>query len=235
MPTAIPDTIQQFQINLTDAAAERPLLAVEAARIFSRWANVEHLLEIMASVLLGDSTAMFLLDQLKFRNQKLSGIEVAVENKISHPETKSLLKQLFNLINSAAVGRNELAHCLWGTIDQLPNDLLLINPKAALKAARLLTQTNGESLTQALDKENISYVHSADTQYDAAVEIIETIREGTRVWRHEDFDQPLRLLNFSLTALTQYTIAISDEPEASGPRQARAYLTQLLSDAANLS
>ncbi|KAA3504575.1 hypothetical protein DXM27_05000 [Rhizobium rhizogenes] len=235
MPTAIPETIQQFQINLSDAAAERPLLAIEAARIFSRWANVEHLLETMASVLLGDLTAMFLLDQLKSRNQKLSGIETAVENKISHPETKALLKQLFKLINSAADGRNELAHCLWGTIDQLPNDLLLINPKAALKATRLLTQTNGKKLTEAPDKENISFSHSADTSYDAAVEIIETIRKGTRVWRHEDFDKPLRLLNFSLTALTQYTIAISDDPEALGPSQARAHLAKLLSDAAELN
>lgn len=235
MPTPIPETIQEFQINLSDAAAQRPLLAVEASRIFARWANVEHLLEAMASVLLGDLTAMFLLDQLKSRNQKLSGIEVAVENKISHPETKALLKKLFKLINSAAVGRNELAHCLWGTIDQLPNDLLLLNPKAALKAVRLLTQTNGESRTEAPDKENISYSHSADTRYDAAIEIIETIREGTRVWRHEDFDKPLRLLNFSLTALTQYTIAISDDPEALGPRQARAHLAKLLSDAAELN
>lgn len=230
MPETIPDSITSFEINMSDAAAQRPVLAAEAARLFALWANVEYALGSMASVLIGDGAALALLDQLRSKNQKLDGIRAAAAEKADHTETRDLLKPLFKLVGKASEPRNQFTHCLWGTIDQLPDAILLTNPDAAIKATRIINRTAGKRKTLSPALGALSFEHHADISYESATGVIDLLRKGTEVWRQPDFDTPWRLLNHAVIALSQYTIAVSCPPNDAEAVQARNQLRNFLAE-----
>lgn len=228
MPSRIPDHITSFTINMTDAAQQRPILAIEAARVFAKWANVEYTLAAMASVLIGDSAALAILDQIKAKNQQLDAIKIAAADKVQHVETHEYLKPLFKLVNKAAEFRNQLAHCMWGTIEQLPHALLLSEPKAIIKASRLLMKTGDTRKTLSEQEHKSSFEHSFDGHKNRALEVISLFRDNTTVWMHDDFNTPLVLLDKSIFCLTCYTTAVSAPPENEGARLARQQLRDAL-------
>lgn len=230
MPETIPESIQSFEINMSDTAARRPILAAEAARLFALWANVEYALGAMASVLIGDNAALALLDQLRSKNQKLDGIRAAAAEKVNHAETRELLRPLFRLIGKASEPRNEFAHCLWGTIDQLPDALLLTDPAAAMKATRLINSSKGKRESLAPTSAEVVFEHAADLSNDSAKEVIRLLRYGTKIWRQSDFNTPWVLLNRATIALSQYTVAVSCSPEDKAAVQARNQLRDFLAE-----
>ncbi len=230
----IPESIRSFQINLSDAGLERPILAAEAGRLFARWANVEFALGSMASVLIGDNSALAILDGIRSRNNQTNAIMAAAKERIQHRETRDLLKPLFKLIDRAAKPRNDFAHCLWGTIPELPNALLLCEPKAMLKASRLALNSSGTRSTAAPTPDSVSFEHSLNGNDEIASEIIRVLRDNTHVWRQADFALPENLLNRAIVALTQYTVAISSDPGSHAAMQARVQLTDHLRETEQL-
>lgn len=228
MPGPIPDSIESFQINWTDAAAERPILAIEAARIFAMWANVEFMLGAMASILIGEDSALALLDRLRSRNQKLDAIRAVSVDRIKHTDTRNLMSPLFRLINRAAEPRNQLAHCSWGTISDLPDALLLTKPEAAIKAARIISQSNGQRSTASDNVGHAALEHQASFSNEEALAVIHLLRGGTEVWRQEDFQEPRSLIGNATAALTYYTVAITGDPDADPAVRARQQLRDLL-------
>lgn len=234
MPGKIPDGMN-FNIDMSDAAVARPRLAVLAARLFAGWANVEMTLGAMASVLIGDAAALALLDQLRSNNQKLDGIRATASERITHEETRDLMKPLFKLIGSAARTRNQFAHCLWGTIEQLPDALLLTQPNSALKAKRLvLGSPGGRSTNQTQNGEELSFEHNSSTQVDLAEAVFELLHQGTEAWKEEDFLIPQTLINRAIVALTIYTVAISAPPTSPEAVAARKQLHDLLKETEQL-
>lgn len=234
MPEKFPEHITSFAINLSDAGFERPVIAAEAGRLFAKWANVEFMLGSMASVLIGDAAALAILDAIRARNSQTDAIKAAAAERIEHQETRDLLKPLFKLIDRAAKPRNELAHSLWGTIPELPDALLVSEPKAMLKASRLLLKSNGERKTEAPTPESLSFEHGIKGDNALALEVMRLMRENTTVWRQPDFDLPRRILDRAIVALTQYTIAVSASPNSTEAVQARATLEHHLQETEQL-
>ncbi|KKC39506.1 hypothetical protein WH87_04740 [Devosia epidermidihirudinis] len=230
MPERFPDSILSFEINLSDAGHDRPVLSAEAGRLFAKWANVEYTLSTMASVLLGDTAALAILDSIRARNSQTDAIKAAAQEKIEHEETRALLNPLFKLIERAARPRNMLAHCMWGTIPQLPDALLLCDPKAMLKASRLLLQTEGTRSTTAPSSIKTEFEHELTGSDAVPLAVTKLVRENTEVWRQADFHLPRKLLDRSIIGLTQLTIAISSDPHSAGAAQARSQLKAHLAE-----
>lgn len=230
MPTKLPDTITSFQINMSDAAAQRPTLALEASRIFAKWANVEFVLASTAGMIIGDTTALAILDQIKAKNAHYDAIKIAIRDRIKDDDTISLLSPLFNLLKKASTPRNKLAHSMWGTIEELPQELLLVDHKSAIKVSRFVLHKNGDQRTW-IDSDNITTLERKfDTDNDYALEIINVLRDGTEVWIHDDFNEPLRLLDNSIVALQYFTTAISSSSDDSIKTNSRSELRRILVD-----
>jgi hypothetical protein len=234
MPTGIPDSITKFRIDASDAAAQRPALAAEAGRLFALWANVELALGLMASVLLGDAAAFALLDRIKAREQKFEGIRDAMTDRIGDAEAKELLRPIFKLVDDAARPRNKLAHCTWGTIPELPDALLLIEPKAALKMARSFIRQSADMAAVAQTDSTIILEATPKFDKDAALQIIRDVRKGTEVWRHEDFDVPRDLARYAVIALMHYAGVVRSNPSDLAGKQARRQLHEVLTQAERL-
>lgn len=213
MPTKISDDIISFNIDATDAAAKRPILALEAARIFAKWANVEFALASMTAVLFGNESALNLLDELKSNQQKISAIKKESQRKIEHEETQKLITRVFRLVEKSAAPRNKLAHCMWGTLPEIPNALLLCEPKSFIKASRLLLNSDGNRETTLNNPHSSSFQQSFKGQNEKAQMIYSLMRDNTEVWFHEDFDPPLILLDNALFSLSNLTTALSTTPE----------------------
>lgn len=224
MPDKFPESILSFAINLSDAGHDRPVLSAEAGRIFARWSNVEFALGSMASVLIGDSAALAMLDSIRARNSQTDAIKAAAKDRIEHAETRELLRPLFKLVDRAAGPRNKLAHCLWGTIPELPDALLLSEPRMMLKASRLILQTTGTRSTDALAPNQVDFEHEYNGSDETSHAIMTLMRDGTEVWRQVDFETPRLLLDRTITALTKFTIAVSADPHSAAAAQARSQL-----------
>jgi len=182
----------------------------------------------MVAVLVGDMGALAVLDSIRARNSQMDAIRAIAAERIVHGETLALLKPVFGLIDRAAKPRNKLAHCVWGTIPQLPDALLLCEPKAMLKVSRSSLQMDGTRTTEAPTESKISFEHGYKTSNDAALALIKTMRDGTEVWRQADFNRPRALLDASIIALAQLTVAISGDPLTQAAAQARAQLVSHL-------
>lgn len=226
MPSQIPEYITSIQINLSDAAAQRPALAIESARVFAKWANVEHVLANAVSMIVGDTTALALIDKFKAKNAQYDAIKIALEGKICCTETRSLIPPLFKLINKAAGPRNKLAHSLWGTIEQLPAALLLTEPKFALKMSRCMLSSPTKTWVE--DDNKTNFERGFEGNIDLANEMINILREGTEVWVHNDFNDPLRFLECSIVALTFFTTAAAAKPGSQEAIQALDGLRKIL-------
>lgn len=229
MPSSIPASITSFRINISDAAVRRPVLAIEASRIFALWANVELMFGCMASMLIGDQLALTFLDNLKSKNQRFDGIRKAAEDRIDHSETKQLLHPVLKLLDKAAEPRNELAHCQWGTIDDLPDALLLTKPAVAIRFARANILSQATTIVTAPTECKLDMEMNTKHSVSYAEEMIEALRSGTQVWRHADFERPLFLATHAVVALTSYSIAIT-QPESAEADQARRQLRDLLKE-----
>lgn len=230
MPTKIPEYITSIQINGSDAAAQRPMLALESARVFAKWANVEFVLASAVSMIVGDATALALIDKFKAKNAQYDAIKITLEGRISCAEVQSLISPLFKLMNKAAEPRNKLAHSLWGTIEELPEALLLTEPKAALKMSRYMLSGGGPTKTWVDDDNKTNFERGFEDNIDLANEMINVLRDGTEVWVHNDFNEPLRLLDYSIVALSFFTTAASAKTNSSEAIQALDGLRKILSD-----
>lgn len=188
------------------------------------------LLATMASILVGDSAAQIILDQIKGKNQQLDALRAVAAEKIADPETRDLLKPLFKLINKSAEARNLLAHRLWGTTSELPDALLLTKTEAAVKFGRTLSAASGTRTVSAASQTSVSLEQATSMENDRALAVMEILRQGTEVWTQEDFQKPRLLLNRAVVALSLYTTAISGPTDDPATKQARRQLTEFLKD-----
>lgn len=228
MPKGLPDEILSFSIDMTDAALKRPLLSLEASRVFSRWSYVEFSVAALTAVLFGNETALSFLDRIKSQQQKMDAIKSEALAQISHAETRELVRPVFQLLDRAAKPRNKLAHCLWGTIPELPDALLLSEPKQMIRATRLLLKTQGKRETISETEGHSDFQHRFNGNEDIASEIYNLMRGSVEVWTHEDFNTPLLLLDNATAAITALTTAVSTSHDNIGAINARMQVLESL-------
>lgn len=114
----------------TRSLAQRPALAVMAMEAIAAWSHVDSFMLKLYVELAGgeeaDAAAVYLA--MESSRAKATLVTVLAERKLS-PDNLKLLRAIIKVSESAQKDRDKLAHWVWGTSPQLPDALLLADPR----------------------------------------------------------------------------------------------------------
>ncbi len=113
-----------------DPLTQRPKLAVMAMQVIASWSLVEiRLTEVFVSLLGGlDNNGSIAYLAITSRHAKANMITAIAKKKLSK-ENFALLSAIQKLIELSAKERSKIAHCEWGYSHDLPDAILLKDPK----------------------------------------------------------------------------------------------------------
>ena len=112
--------------------ARRGALAVLAMEAIASWSNVEaFMLSFFVTLLGGETLASTVYLALDGSGPKMAAIRAAASAALgATPERLSLFRALLDIAKTNQKARDKLAHWTWGYSPQLPDALLLVDPKA---------------------------------------------------------------------------------------------------------
>jgi len=121
-------------------AGDRPLLrhprlAALAIEAIASWSNVENFMLRMFVQLFGgnESVATNIFLSLDNQSSKTAAINAAADTVLKEkPDELSVLKAIMTISKTNEKSRNKLAHWVWGDSPNIPDALLLINPKSSI-------------------------------------------------------------------------------------------------------
>ena len=117
-----------FSVKALD---ERPGLAIRVMGVINTWAHIDHMLTIIASTVLKADFKIVaeMLRAISGGEAKRAAILAAVNTGL--PDEAELFAAIWKATKPSRNRRNEFAHHLWGTCPQLPDDLLLADPRVS--------------------------------------------------------------------------------------------------------
>ena len=122
--------------NAGDRPLERhPTLAAVALEAIASWSNVEAFLLRLFIQLLGgnESLAASVYMALDGQSAKTNAIKAAAANALrGRAQELSVLEAILSIAKTNEKERNKLAHWTWGDSPNLPDALLLLDPRANL-------------------------------------------------------------------------------------------------------
>jgi hypothetical protein len=123
-----PIRIRQNESGVLD---DKPELAKLVASIFALWARVEHSLSLLLVSVLGADAepAIAMFATLTAQYLQMGALQAAAKAALSADDFDVFCAAI-NMTVSVRTSRNHLAHWIWGTCEQLPDALLLAEPKA---------------------------------------------------------------------------------------------------------
>ena len=121
-------------------AGDRPLarhaeLAILAIEAVASWSNVEGFLLRLFMQLLGgnESLAASVFLALENQSSKTSAINAAAASALTdRPAELAVLRAILSIAKTNEKDRNKLAHWTWGDSPNVPDGLLLVDPRASL-------------------------------------------------------------------------------------------------------
>lgn len=127
--------------NAGDRPLERhPALAAVALEAIASWSNVEGFLLRLFIQLLGgnESLAASVYLALDGQSAKTNAIKAAAANVLrGRARELSILEAILSIARTNEKDRNKLAHWTWGDSPNLPDALLLLDPRANLDGLEL--------------------------------------------------------------------------------------------------
>lgn len=112
-----------------------PDLAALAMEAIASWSNVENFMLKMFLQLLGGDESVATNIYLALENQaaKTAAINAAAEAVLNEkPNELAILKAIIAISKTNEKSRNKLAHWTWGDSPNIPDGLLLINPRSSV-------------------------------------------------------------------------------------------------------
>lgn len=115
-----------FRIKVLDA---QPELALKVMDVINTWAHIDYLATLItAKVLRADfKVVASMLVALTSADARRNAINAAIANGL--PEEAELFQAIQKAIKPSRQRRNDFAHHLWGTCPQIPDALLLADPR----------------------------------------------------------------------------------------------------------
>jgi hypothetical protein len=109
---------------------DKPELAKLVASIFELWASIEGSLSLLLVSVLGADAepAIAMFATLRAQHLQMGALEAAAKAALS-PNDFDVFCAAIRMTDSVQTPRNHLAHWIWGTCEQLPDALLLADPK----------------------------------------------------------------------------------------------------------
>ena len=132
MPQPLNRVIRNGEFRPNDSVLnDNPELAKLVASIFALWASIEHSLSLLLTSVLGADAepAIAIFATLRGERPQLDALEAAAKAALS-PNEFDVFRAAISMTDSVRRARNHLAHWIWGTCKQLPDALLLAEPKA---------------------------------------------------------------------------------------------------------
>jgi hypothetical protein len=124
--------------NAGDRALERhPALAAVALEAIASWSNVEAFLLRLFIQLLGgnESLAASVYLSLEGQSAKASAIKAAAANALAtRVQELHVLEAVLSIAKTNEKERNKLAHWVWGDSPNLPDALLLLDPRVSVES-----------------------------------------------------------------------------------------------------
>lgn len=115
--------------------ARHPELAVLAIEAIASWSNVEAFLLRLFMQLLGgnESLAASVYLSLDGQSAKTKALKTAAANALQNkPQELGILEAIIAISKTNEKDRNKLAHWTWGDSPELPDAVLLVDPRATL-------------------------------------------------------------------------------------------------------
>jgi hypothetical protein len=115
----------------TSVLNDKPELAKLVARIFALWGFIEHSLSVLLVRLLGADAepAIAMFATLTAQRLQMAALKAAAMAALSGDDFDVFCAAI-SVTDSVQTPRNHLAHWIWGNCEQLPDALLLAEPKA---------------------------------------------------------------------------------------------------------
>jgi hypothetical protein len=115
--------------------ARHPELAVLAIEAIASWSNVEAFMLRLFMQLLGGNESLAASVFLALENQasKTAAISAAAATALrERPAELNVLRAILSITKTNEKDRNKLAHGTWGDSPNIPDAVLLVNPRASL-------------------------------------------------------------------------------------------------------
>jgi hypothetical protein len=143
-----------------DTMASQPKIAVAIAECIGQWAEIENILGLILSMLLGAEAragiAMF--HSLNNTNSQMSVLNAAAEIKLTQ-EFKDVFDAVMILVRGLAKERNRFVHWCWARSKELPEALLLVDPEWK---TNLTASVGVEYTTEGLKLDHVFVVKLSD-------------------------------------------------------------------------
>jgi hypothetical protein len=109
--------------------AQRPTIAIEIAKAIAEWSHVECLLGVTLAVILETEaqTGLQMFLSLTSSSNQIALVSAAAKAKLTIAD-EELFSAVMILVRSAAKERHRLAHWSYAISNELPDDLLLVDP-----------------------------------------------------------------------------------------------------------
>src|ERR1700704_773040 len=158
----IPDALVRHDPNVLD---NKPKMAHLVASIFAHWALIEYRLSLLLVRVLGADAApaLAMFSTLTAQHLQLGALEAAAKVALSAEEF-DVFKATINVTDSVQTPRNHLAHWIWASCLELPEAMLLAEPKSAKERDREFTLALEKSEGNSINVEEMTKLNS----YDAA-------------------------------------------------------------------
>jgi len=161
------------QVVVDQAAAVRQEQALNAANAIAQWAKFDALMPILYNSLIKSDPTPAAAAFAAIRNFKTRQDTIRKQAEISLKEQtdRDALDAILKIYNSTAKGRDKIAHHLWGTHDDFPDAIILVDPRIV---RNLSTATKAHEA-------------NADFTLEKAEQYVDEMRQAMTIWRTNDF------------------------------------------------
>lgn len=116
---------------------DKPELARHVSRIFAHWGLIEYRLSLLLVRVLGADAApaIAMFSTLTAQHLQLGALEAAAKAALTEHEFE-VFSAMMRVTDMVAITRHQLAHWIWGSCNELPDALLLADPRTAKERDR---------------------------------------------------------------------------------------------------
>jgi hypothetical protein len=142
---------------------DKPELAKLVASIFGHWASIEQRLSLLLVRVLGADAApaIAMFSTLIAQHLQMGALQAAAKAALTVHELDSFLA-VMSITDSVQTPRNQLAHWIWGACQELPDALLLAEPKAQKERDRETILALEESDRRGFDLDKMMKLNTYD-------------------------------------------------------------------------
>jgi hypothetical protein len=193
--------------------ADRPELAAKIMHVISLWSSIESAFATLLCYLLGADLeiGVGMYQSLISSEAKRAALDGAAKQALS-PEDYTLFRAVVKVVKPSRERRNDFAHHLWGHSPQLPDAVLLVDPKFSFDM-----HTSMKRFEAALEERREKAIRTGDfTPRLEDIPHFHPSRDNVMVYRPKDFDEEIREASKALWYASRLSMIFSRRDDTWG-------------------